>query len=172
MISKTKKIAVLGVLLAVMLVFQTMKGISPYITGPVVNLVLIVVTYYFSLPSGILFSIIAPITSFFITPSPILKAMPIIVVFIALGNIVLCFFVNLLKNKNLALDLFIASTVKAIFMGVSISLITIPIFSKGTNLPEVALATAKFTFSITQLITAYIGSVVSFVVFKTLKIKQ
>lgn len=170
--SKTKRIAILGVLLAVMLVFQTMKGISPYITGPVVNLVLITVTYYFSFSSGLLFSIIAPITSFFITPSPILKAMPLIVVFIGLGNIVLCFFVNLLKKRNLALSLFVASTVKAIFMGVSISLIIIPIFSKGTQLPEAALATAKFTFSFTQLITAYIGSVVSYIVFKTFKIKQ
>ena len=172
MFMKTKKIATLGVLLAIMLVFQFLKGVSPYITGPVVNLVLIIVTYYFSLSSGILFSVIAPITSFIISPSPILKAMPLIVVFIALGNIVLCFFVNLLKNKNLALDLFVASTLKAIFMGVSISLIIIPIFSKGTALPEVALATSKFTFSITQLITAYTGSIIAFIVFKTLKIKQ
>ena len=170
--SKTKKIAIQGVMLAIMLVFQTMKGISPYITGPVVNLVLIAVTYYFSLPSGILFSIIAPITSFFITPSPILKAMPMIVVFIALGNIVLCFFVNLLKNKNLALDLFIASTIKAIFMGISISSIIIPIFSKGTQLPEAALATAKFTFSITQLITAYIASFISYFALKNIKLEN
>lgn len=169
---KTKRIATLGVLLAIMLVFQFMKGVSPYITGPVVNLVLIIVTYYFSLSYGVLFSIIAPITSFIITPSPILKAMPLIVVFIALGNIVLCFFANLLKNKNMALDLFVASTLKAIFMGVSISLIIIPIFSKGTQLPAPALATAKFTFSITQLITAYIGSMIAFVAIKTLKIKQ
>lgn len=170
--TKTKKIAILGVLLAVMLVFQTMKGISPYITGPVVNLVLIVVTYYFSFSSGLLFSIIAPLTSFIITPSPILKTMPLIVAFIALGNIVLCFFVNLLKKRNIALSLFVASTVKAIFMAVTISLIVIPIFSKGTTLPEAALTTAKFTFSVTQLITAYIGSVVSYVVFKTIKINQ
>lgn len=168
----TKKIATLGVLLAIMLVFQTLKGISPYITGPVVNLILIMTTYYFSLPSGILFSIIAPITSFLITPSPILKAMPLIVVFIGLGNAVLCFFVNLLKNKNLIFDLFISSTIKALFMGVMISLIIIPIFSKGTQLPEVALTTAKITFSFTQLITAYIGSLISFIVIKTFKFKQ
>lgn len=171
MFMKTKKIATLGVLLAIMLVFQFLKGVSPYITGPVVNLVLIIVTYYFSLSSGILFSIIAPITSFIISPSPILKAIPLIVVFIALGNIVLCFFVNLLKNKNLALDLFVASTFKAIFMGVTISLIIIPTFSKGAQLPEVALATAKFTFSITQLITAYIGSVIAYITINTIKIK-
>ena len=167
---KTKKIATLGVLLAIMIVFQTLKGISPYITGPVVNLVLIFVTYYFSFFYGAIFSIIAPITSFIITPSPILKAMPIIIVFIALGNIVLCLFVNVLKKKNLVMNLFVSSTIKAIFMGVTISLIIIPIFSKGTSLPEAALATARLTFSLTQLITAYIASIVSIALIKLMKV--
>lgn len=167
---KTKKIATLGVLLAIMIVFQTLKGISPYITGPVVNLVLIFVTYYFSFFYGAIFSIIAPITSFIITPSPILKAMPIIIVFIALGNIVLCLFVNVLKKKNLVMNLFVSSTIKAIFMGVTISLIIIPIFSKSTSLPEAALATARLTFSLTQLITAYIASIVSIALIKLMKV--
>ena len=168
---KTKRIAFLGVLLAIMLVFQTFKGISPYITGPIVNLVLIMVTYYFGFTYGVIFSVISPLSSFIITPSPILKAMPIIIAFIAMGNIVMCFFVNLLKKNNLILCLFSASTLKALFMGVCISLIIIPIFSQGLALPEAALNTAKFTFSITQLITAYIASVLAMFVLKLIKIE-
>lgn len=168
---KVKKIATLGVLLAIMLVFQTMKGISPYITGPIVNLVLIVVTYYYGLPNGVLFSVIAPVTSFLITPNPILKTLPIIVLLIALGNIILCLFINLLKNKNRILALFVGSTLKAAFMGVSISLFVLSIFGGCTGLPEVAITTAKITFSLTQLITAYIGSVISLAVIKVLKNK-
>lgn len=172
-----KKIATLGMLLAIMLVFQILKGISPYITGPIVNLVLIVTTYYFGVTSGILFSIIAPVTSFLISPSPILTKLPIegaatTIAFIALGNIVLCIFIHLLRNKNITLNLFVASTFKALFMGVTISLIILPYFTKGSALPENVINTAKFSFSIMQLITAYIASFISVIAIKTLKIKK
>lgn len=169
--SKTKKIAILGVMLAIMLVFQTLKGISPYITGPVVNLVLIVVTYYFSLGSGIIFSLIAPVSSFIISPNPIMKAVPLVVLFIGLGNVVLCLFVNLLKKKNLVLDLFAASTLKGIFMTISISLILIPFAVKSGVLPEALGTLAKTTFSLTQFITAYIASFISYFVLKYVKLK-
>lgn len=169
--SKTKKIAIQGVMLAIMLVFQTMKGISVFITGPIVNVVLIAVTYYFGFGSGVIFSIIAPITSFFITPNPIMKAVPAIVAFIALGNIVLCLFINLLKKKNLALNLFLSSTFKGLFMTISISLILVSIaVGNGTLAPQLGEA-AKKTFSLVQFVTAYIASFISYFVLKYVKLK-
>lgn len=169
---KVKKIVTLGVLLAIMLVFQLMKSVSVYITGPVVNFVLIVVTYYFGLTSGLAFSVIAPLTSYFITPNPILIKMPLIVVFIALGNATLCLFVHLLKKRNMVLNFFVASTAKAILMGVSISLIIIPMFGPATGLADMALSTAKITFSIRQLLTAYIGSIVSIIAIKYIHLEK
>ena len=167
--SKTKRIAIQGAMLAIMLVFQTMKGISVFITGPIVNIVLITVTYYFGFSSGVLFSVIAPITSFFITPNPILKAVPAIVVFIALGNIVLCLFINLLKNRNLVLNLFVASTLKGLFMTLSISLIIVSIATNSGVLAPPLAAAAKTSFSVIQFATAYIASFISYFVLKYFK---
>lgn len=169
--SKTKKIAIEGVLLAIMIVFQTLKNISPYITGPVVNLVLIFVTYYFSLEDGIIFSLLSPITSFIITSNKIMMSVPLVILFVGLGNIVMCLFIRLLKSKNLILNLFVSSTLKGIFMTVSISLIIIPYAVSSGTLPEAAGVVAKATFSLTQFITAYIASVISFFVLKYVKLK-
>ena len=169
--SKTKKIAIQGVILAIMLVFQTMKGISPYITGPIVNLVLIAVTYYFSFWSGLLFSIIAPISSFLISPG-ILNTIKPIIPCVMLGNAILCFFVNLLKQKNLAASLFIGSTIKGIFMTVAIALIIIPMYANSVGAPIENFELPRKMFSITQFITSYIASVVSYIVLSRVKIKQ
>ncbi|MBO4679011.1 MAG: ECF transporter S component [Lachnospiraceae bacterium] len=160
----TKQIAIGGVLLAIMIASQFFKNLSVYITGPIVNVVLVIVTLTLGLVMGIIFSIIAPITAFLITGSPVVAAAPYLMIpSIALGNIIMCvavyvFYKNI-KNKlfiGLPAGLIVGSVLKALFMGAVISNFILPQFC--TSLPEKAIAIAQKTFSVTQLITALIAS--------------
>jgi len=160
----TKQIAIGGVLLALMIGSQFFKNLSVYITGPIVNVVLVIVTLTLGLVMGIIFSIIAPITAFLITGSPVVAAAPhLMIPAIALGNIIMCVCVYLfykhMKNKlGLPIGLVVGSVLKALFMGAVISNFILPKFC--TNLPEKAIAVAQKTFSVTQLFTALIASAV------------
>ena len=68
------------------------------------------------------------------------------------------------------------SILKAVFMGAVVILIILPVFGgnvagklpKPEALPKV-LATAKVTFSVTQLITALIGSALAYIIWIPLK---
>lgn len=162
----TKQIAIGGVLLAIMIGSQFFKNLSVYITGPIVNAVLVIVTLTLGLVMGIIFSIIAPITAFLITGSPVVAAAPhLMIPAIALGNIIMCvavyvFYKNI-KNKlfiGLPVGLVVGSVLKALFMGAVISNFILPKFC--TSLPEKAIGVAQKTFSVVQLFTALIASAV------------
>ena len=73
---KTRQITVTAILLAICIVSQFFKNVSVYLTGPIINAALILTTVYAGLACGIILSIITPITSFFITGSPIMAAIP------------------------------------------------------------------------------------------------
>ena len=92
----TKQIAMTAVMLAVCIVSQFFKNTSVFITGPIINAALVIVTVYCGLACGIILSVITPITSFFITGSPIMAAVPAMFPCIMAGNIVLVLLVVLL----------------------------------------------------------------------------
>ena len=73
---KTRQITVTAILLAICIVSQFFKNVSVYLTGPIINAALILTTVYAGLACGIILSVITPITSFFITGSPIMAAIP------------------------------------------------------------------------------------------------
>ena len=132
----TKQLVQTALLLTICIASQYFKNLSVYITGPIVNLTIILAVLSVGLWSGLLLSIIAPVTAFFFT----------------------------------------GSVLKAIFMGVVIVLIILPVFGDNIALklpkPEalpMVLATAKVTFSITQLTTALIGSALAYVIWLPLK---
>ena len=162
----TKQIAIGGVLLAIMIGSQFFKNLSVYITGPIVNAVLVIATLTLGLVMGIIFSIIAPITAFLITGSPVVAAAPhLMIPAIALGNIIMCVavyvFYKRIKNKTyigLPVGLVVGSVLKALFMGAVISNFILPKFC--TSLPEKAIGVAQKTFSVVQLFTALIASAV------------
>ena len=162
----TKQIAIGGVLLAIMIGSQFFKNLSVYITGPIVNAVLVIVTLTLGLVMGIIFSIIAPITAFLITGSPVVAAAPhLMIPAIAFGNIIMCVavyvFYKHIKNKmyiGLPTGLVVGSVLKALFMGAVISNFILPKFC--TSLPEKAIGIAQKTFSVVQLFTALIASAV------------
>lgn len=177
----TKQITTTALLLAICIISQYFKNLSVYITGPIVNATLILAVLGAGLYSGILLSIIAPITAFFFTGSPIMAAIPLMFPAVMLGNLVIVCFTFYFQKKatfshHLEIGLILGSLVKAIVMGIIIVCILLPVF--GTNiashlpkpeaLPKV-LATAKITFSITQLTTAILGSILAYIIWQPLK---
>ena len=82
----TKQITTTAVLLAICIVSQFFKNTSVYITGPVINACLILAVLSVGIPCGIILSVITPVTSFFITGSPIIGAIPAIMPCIMAGN--------------------------------------------------------------------------------------
>lgn len=172
-------------LLAICIVSQLFKNTSVYITGPIINTCIIIAVLNAGLISGVILSVITPVTSFFITGSPIVSAIPLIMPCIMIGNVLLAVTLSavirlfLRKENNAAklikksetvaivIGMISGSVVKAIFMGGVISNTLIPMFIPEKMMPKMAVFQA--TFSVTQLITALIGSVFAFVINTALK---
>lgn len=177
----TKQLAQSALLLAVCIISQYFKNFSVYITGPVVNTVIIIAVLAVGLWSALIISIIAPVTAFFFTGSPVMAAIPLMFPAIMAGNIVLALTVWYFQNKlnfraHLPAGLIAGSVLKAVFMGVVIVLVILPVFGNNvaSKLPNpdalpMVLATAKTTFSVTQLITALIGSILACLIWLPLK---
>ena len=171
----TKRLVQTAFLLAICIASQYFKNLSVYITGPIVNTTIIIATLAIGLWSGILISIIAPVTAFFFTGSPIMAAIPLMFPVVMAGNV--WYFQEKLPFKwKLPAGLVAGSILKAVFMGAVVILIILPVFGgnvagklpKPEALPKV-LATAKVTFSVTQLITALIGSALAYIIWIPLK---
>ena len=168
----TKQIATGGVLLAIMIISMLFKNTSVYISGPIVNTCLVLATLALGPVMGIILSCIAPIASFIITGSPVVAACPYLMIpAIAIGNIIICictyvFYKNIKKKWSLPVGLIAGSVAKAAFMGATISNFILVTFCK--SLPEKAIAVAKTTFSITQLFTSLIASVLICIIWWTI----
>lgn len=177
----TKQLVQTALLLAICIASQYFKNLSVYITGPIVNLTIILAVLSVGLWSGLLLSIIAPVTAFFFTGSPIMAAIPLMFPAVMAGNAVLAITVWYFQEKTsfkwrLPAGLIAGSVLKAVFMGIVIVLIILPIFGDNiaSKLPKpealpMVLATAKVTFSVTQLTTALIGSALAYVIWMPLK---
>ncbi len=177
----SKQLAQTALLLALCIISQYFKNLSVYITGPIVNAILVIATLAVGLTSGIIISIIAPITAFFFTGSPLMAAVPAMFPIIMVSNCILVFFTYYFQKKlafnfHLEAGLVIGSIVKAIFLGITVVWIILPNFSDqiATKLPKPEalpkfLATAKITFSVTQLITALIGCLLAWLIWLRLK---
>lgn len=183
----TKGLVQTALLLAICIASQFFKNLSVYLTGPIVNTTIILAVLAVGLWSGLLISMIAPVTAFFISGSPIMAAIPLMFPSVMGGNIILAvcvwFFYSQKRNaakgqssQKLIAGLAFGSLLKAAFMGVVIVLILLPSFGDNiaTRLPKPealpgVLATARITFSVTQLITALIGSVLAYLIWIPLK---
>ena len=162
---KTRQITVTAILLAICIVSQFFKNLNVYITGPIINAALILTTVYAGLACGIILSVITPITSFFITGSPIMAAIPAMFPCIMIGNIILVLAVALLRSKfgkKAGLPV-----LKALFMGILISLIILPNMLPAKMQPM--LHVLQLQFSVTQLITALIGGVYAIIILAVLR---
>ena len=170
---KTKQITVTAIMLAICLVSQFFKNLSVYITGPIINAALILTVLYAGMACGIILSIITPVTSFFITGSPVMAAIPAMFPCIMIGNIILVICVGLAYAKNVAklagfpVSIAIGAILKAVFMGIAIALIILPAFLPAPM--HKMLPVLQLQFSVTQLITAVIGGVYAVIISAVLK---
>lgn len=179
--NNTQKLAQAALLMAICLLAQYFKNISAYITGPLINACLIIAVLAIGLSYALLLSVITPITAFFFTGSPIMAAIPLMFPVIMTGNIILVLFAYYFQKKltvswRLPLGLVLGSICKAAFMALVIIGILFPSFGdniaahlpKPEALPAV-LATARITFSVTQLVTALLGSLLALLIWTPLK---
>lgn len=165
----TKQITVTAVFLALAIASEFLKNMSVYITGSIINLILVMAVLFVGVGCASIIAIITPITSFMITGSPIMAALPLVIPAIIIGNEVLVLTLAFFKKRHLAVRVAAAAVAKATTMGVLIALIIIPVLGPGTSLPEKALNTARITFSLTQLITALIGGALACIIFPIVK---
>lgn len=157
-----------AVLLALCIASQFLKNTSVYITGSVVNAILVIAALGCGFVSGAVISVIAPVTSWLITGSPIITAMPVVMVCIMGGNLILVAAAALARDRKapwlLPAALTAGCLVKAAFMWGTIVQAVLPLLGPGSGLPEKALLAARTTFSLTQLLTGLIGSALAWCV--------
>lgn len=169
----TKQLVTTAAILAICVISQFFKNLSVYITGPIINACLIICLLSCGLVCALCLCIITPVTSFIITGSPIMAAVPAIIPCIMLGNALIVlsiYFFNdgFIHGKfALPVSMGIGSVIKAAFMWVEISLILLPRLLPEAMLPK--LSVIQTTFSLTQLITAVTGSVIAYIVWIPLK---
>lgn len=176
----TRSLAVTAVLLAICMVSQIFKSLSVYITGPVINLCLILAAMSAGLLWGSVLAVITPVTAFIIAASPVMTAVPMIIPFIMLGNEILVLMTHfllkpaiadgkpLLGVKPIAFSV-LASAAKGAFMGLTISLWLLPSMIPAESPLRGKMGVFQATFSLVQFVTALIGFVYFFILWKPLK---
>ncbi len=165
--TKTKKITTTAILLAICIAAQCFKGISVYITGPIVNATLILATLSAGLFGGLTIAICSPVVAYFMGATPIMSVIPLMILVIMLGNAIIVFGTYCFRKKLLPLGLLIGSGLKACFLWLTVWYVMLPNF--GVNIPSKMQNVMKTTFSLTQLITALVGSVVAYLIWLKLK---
>lgn len=174
--SPAGKLAVTAILLAICIASQFLKSLSVYITGPVINLCLILAVMSAGLLWGELLALITPVTAFIIAPSPVMQAVPGIIPLIMLGNSVLVFTVyfifrrfasgNKLLSAGSVISAVICAAAKGVVMGLTIALWLLPTFIPAESPLMGKLPVFQTMFSVTQFVTALIGFVYFFVIWK------
>ena len=179
-VTLTRQIAVTAILLAICIASQFLKTLSVYITGPIVNLCLILAVMMAGLLWGVILAVITPVTAFLIAAAPIMNAVPGIIPLIMLGNIVIVvmvhFFVKpavtggkaLISVRSVIMAV-LSAAAKGAVMGLTISLWLLPTFIPEASPLRAKLPVFQTMFSLTQLITALIGFVYFFIVWIPLR---
>lgn len=171
--SKVKYITAAAVLLAICIVSQLFKNLSVFITGPIINASLIIAVLTCGYFWGLILSVLTPVTAFLITGAPIMKAVPALMPLIMAGNAVLVTLVWLFVRKkkkhiNVILGGVIGSLLKAGFMTLTISYGLLTVVTLPEKLQPM-LPVLQSTYSVTQLITALIGTAYAFVIWLALR---
>lgn len=85
----TKMLCRAAILLALCIASQFLKNTSDYITGPIINAILIIATLSCGFIGASAIGLITPLTAWLITGSPIMSSYPAIVPCVMLGNVIL-----------------------------------------------------------------------------------
>lgn len=164
---KTKHLVLTAVLLAMCIVFQSMKGISVYLTGSAVNAILVMATLAVGTSSGIFIAVMSPIIAYFMGFTPIMQLVPLMIFVVMFGNLTLVLLAGKGKKEKLAAWLALGAILKAVVLWLMVWYAVIPFF--GGAIPEKMVGVVKATFSMTQFITAAIGCCIAFVIHSRVK---
>ena len=155
----TKQMTTTALLLALCIVFQSMKGLSVYLTGSAVNCILVISVLYCGLFSGTCIAVLTPIVAYFIGATPIIGMIPLMMPVIMLGNELIVLGVWIFYRKRLEVGMLLGGIAKALFLWATVWFVVLPVW--GTNLPKPMMMAVKTTFSVTQFVTACIGSAIA-----------
>lgn len=167
MMKDTKTIARTAILLAICIFFQVFKGISVYISGPMVNLILVFAALSCGLAAGLIIAIVTPLSALIIGATPVLTLMPVMIPVIMVGNCIIVLFAWAFRSRLLVLGIGLGAVCKAAFLWLTVWYAVIPVFGKA--LPPKMVPVIKTTFSVTQLITALIGGYLALLIYWRLR---
>jgi len=160
-----------AVFIALLIVLQAATAPlgNVFITGTIVNMLLIISVMTCGFASGFSVAVISPAVAKLIGIGPLWILIP----FIAAGNIVLVLLWHLAGNRNtkyryaaMFAALISAAAAKFFVLYMGIVKIAVPLF---LNLPEQQVKVVSNMFSFTQLITALSGGIIAVMILPSLK---
>lgn len=157
----TKDLTTTAVLLAMCIVFQSLKSLSVYLTGSAVNCILVIAVLTCGLASASVLAVMTPLVAYFLGATPIMNAIPLMIPVIMIGNELLVLVIGLLHRKKMEIGMFLGCFAKAGFLWLSVWYAILPTF--GGKLKAPMIDTVKITFSVTQLVTALIGCALAWI---------
>lgn len=172
--STTFRITSTAIFLSLLLSVQLFtKVMGQFVTGSLINLILILSCLLVSLWSGVLIALLSPFLAFLIGIGP---PFPIIIPFISIANIIIVligYFVILKTHQMNKIPKYIfsffgmtiASILKAGFLWLTITYFVLSTFSKVSSI-QYNLISAMFSWN--QLVTALIGSSIAVVIYPNL----
>ena len=173
MIKQTKVLWITrtAILLALLVVLQaaTVPLGNNFITGSIVNAMLVISVMTCGLATGVTIAAISPVLPTLLGFGPVWPLVP----FIAAGNVVLVLIWHLIgnirtRNKYLAYGIALLVAAGAKFTVLYFGVVKVAV-EMILRLPEKQASVITFLFSYPQLITALIGGAVATIVFPTLK---
>ena len=171
---KTIYITQTAVMLALLIVVQFVtKPFTQYVTGSLVNLILLVSVFMIGIYGGLAVALISPFLAFIVGAGPgFIQIVPVI----AIGNAIFILVAGIVRKPMLmpgakkgfpvVLGLVVASIVKTLFLWIGVVLIALPLIP-GLKQAQVNMISTMFTWP--QLITALIGSALAIIVIPLLK---
>ena len=165
----TRMLTRTALLLALCVVVQQFKTVSQFITGPLVNLILLLAALAVGLGSGLCIAVLSPILAFLIAPSPVMQLMPQLIVLVAAGNaaLVVCAWALRKQDKLFWLGFLLGAAAKVAVMAGGLQFVLLPLF--GGVLNEKQVATVSTMFGVNQFITAIIGGVLCAILWPLLR---
>jgi hypothetical protein len=137
---------------------------SQFVTGPLVNMILIVAVMTYGLPSGLTVAALSPVCAKLIGIGPLWQIVP----FLMLGNAALAFAWHIIGKMKFAKKyavrvtaLAAAAAIKFLVLYLGIVRLALPFL---LDLPEAQTATVAGMFSIPQLFTALAGGALAIAV--------
>jgi len=164
-----------ALMLALLIVMQAAtRSMSQFVTGALVNMVLLVSTFIVGLSGGLIVALASPLLAFMLGMGPMFVQ---IIVFVALGNAVLVSTAWLLAHKNMgsnelkdkaktALSLVAAAALKTLFLWVGLVKVALPLIP-GLKEPQIAVISVSFSWP--QLITGLLGGCLALLIIPVIK---